>query len=359
MKKGTKIFLGTTGVILAIAICFGCIGIYLKHEQNKPVFEPPQIDPLPSVTALPTEGADAVSYVNALYEKAIRSDDVEGDWHTDAHPGEIKTPFAEADNAIVQYIREQAPGQLSSFYPQASELVMSETQDAPRFSLDEGKVLSDQGRQGEKNEETDESRFYFLDFVMTPDEADMEAIKQGNVYGKIAETLSPAMTIEELEIVPESETVNCRIDRISDDLQSVRITKNYRIKATIRLTETYAPLFENETADVELPYETVESINFHRYGLHFLERQMATREDDMKALPLSVTVHSTATKEDYTLTFDISDPEAVSVDETGVLRVHAAREEAVEITATLVYDGHTYTDTIMIYATELEVKSDV
>ena len=83
------------------------------------------------------------------------------------------------------------------------------------------------------------------------------------------------------------------------------------------------------------------------------------KPDDIKALPLDVMVHSTATKEDYALTFESSDPDAISIDETGVMTVHAAREEAITITATLNYDGHTYSVTLTLYHTELEVKKDV
>ena len=103
----------------------------------------------------------------------------------------------------------------------------------------------------------------------------------------------------------------------------------------------------------------MDNINFHHYCLRFYEKQLVAKPDDIKALPLDVMVHSTATKEDYTLTFDATDPDAISIDDTGVMTVHAAREEAITITATLEYDGHSYSDTLTLYVTELEVKRDV
>ncbi len=359
MKRGTKIFLGIVGVILAVALCFGCIWLYLRHEQSKPIFEAPELKPQASLTELPATPDEAAAYIDRLYQTMTAADDVEGDWHTDVSLGDITAPFAESDNALLQFFRGQAPGKITAFYPSAGEVVMAQATDVPAFRIDPAKVLEYASHQGEVTEDNDDSVHYYLDFTMTPDDIDPEAVKTGEVYGRIAETLSPALTIESFVITPTGETVNCKVDRLSDDLQSVKVTKNYQIKATVRLGDDYAALADGGRADVEFPYTTVENINFHHYCLRFFEKQLVAKPDDIKALPLDVMVHSTATKEDYTLTFESSDPDAISIDETGVMTVHAAREEAITITATLNYDGHTYSDTLTLYITELEVKKDV
>ena len=359
MKKGTKIFLGTVVVVLVVALCFGCIAIYLKHEQSKPIFTPPEPEPQKSVTELPETAEEAATYIDRLYEKMTTADDVEGDWHTDVSIGEITNPFAPADNTLLQYFREQMPGKIAAFYPSAGEVVMAQATDVPAFRIDPAKVVEYTAHQGEVTDEKDDSIHHYLDFTLTPDDVDMEAVQAGEVYQRIVETLSPAMTVAAVEITPTGETVNCRVDRLSDDLQSVKVTKNYQIKATVQLGEDYAALTEGGKAEVEFPYATVEYINFNHYRLRFSQKQLVAKPDDIKALPLDVMVHSTATKEDYTLTYETSDPDAITIDETGVMTVHAAREEAITITATLDYDGHTYSDTLTLYITELEVKRDV
>jgi len=359
MKKGFKVFLGTVVVILVIALCFGSIALYLKHEQAKPVFTPPELEPQKSVTELPESAVEATAYIDRLYQTMTTADDVEGDWHTDVLLGEVTTPLADADNALVQFVREKAPGQIASFYPNAAELVMADVEDAPTFYIDPAKVLEFDAHQGEITEDKDDSTHYYLDFTLTPDDVDVNAVKAGEVYQRIAETLSPALTIEALEITLTGETVNCVVDRLSDDLQSVRITKNYEIKAALQFGVDYAALVDGGKAEVAFPYTTVENINFNHYKLRFSQKQLVAKPDDIKALPLDVMVHSTATKEDYTLTYEVSDSEALSIDETGVMTIHAARDEAITITATLNYDGHTYSDTLTLYITELEVKKNV
>jgi len=361
MKKGVKVFLAVLASTLVVAICFGCVGLYLWHENHKPEFELPPIDPLPSASALPETQKEAVAYLERLYQAAVTADDVEGAWHTDVHLGELQTPLKEADHALVQMIREQSGGQIAALYPSASELVMAGAQDVPVLDIEDSDITDFSVRQGEVNEEadTDDSGFYYLDFTFTPQTPDAEATKNGDVYQGVAQLLAPAVTIEAFSLEPAEEIMNCRVDRVTDDLLSVTKTKRSTIRATVRLTDDYKALYENETFDVTLPYETVESISFSHYGARFMQQQMAVRKNDMKALPASVVVHSTATREDYTLAFDTSVPDVLKIDQDGVMTVEENYDEPITVTMTLEYDGHTYSDTLTVYITELEVKTDV
>ena len=193
-KKRLKAFLAVLLTIVMVAICFGCVWLYLRHEQAKPVFHLPELTPQASVTSLPENAKDAAAYIDRLYQAAITADDVEGDWHTDVHLGDMKTPFAEADNVLVQYIREQAPGQIAAFYPSASELVMAKTTDAPAFQVDPAKVIDYNGHQGESNENGDDSIHYYLDFTLTPDDVDVKAVGTPAEYTYSAGTGGTAAT---------------------------------------------------------------------------------------------------------------------------------------------------------------------
>ena len=360
MKKGLKIFLGVLVAIVVVALCMGAVGLYLIHEKNKPMFEPPEIPERPSASQLPADGDEGAAYLERLFAAMIAADDVEGAWHTDVNIGTMTASLKEADTAVLQYIAQQAVGQLGALYPSASELVMAQSEEKPAFSLSDANITDFSASQGVLNEDEDDddTASYYLNFTCEPAAADADAIRAGEIYQKTLELLSPALDVESFDIKATGETVSAHTDRISDDLLELKVTKDYVIDATVRLTEDYAALSEDGLVQVEFPYQTVQTITFSHYGLRFLQQQLAVRESDMKALPIFVTVHSTATKEDYKLTFDISDPEALTVDESGVMNVHAAREEAVTITATLEYDGHVYSDTMTVYVTELEVKKD-
>ena len=78
----------------------------------------------------------------------------------------------------------------------------------------------------------------------------------------------------------------------------------------------------------------------------------------MQAVPLEVRVNGETTQDDYKLTFDVSKDGILDIDEDGVMTVIGTNEKPVTVTAVLEYAGHTYEDTLIVYATELEVSAD-
>ena len=149
------------------------------------------------------------------------------------------------------------------------------------------------------------------------------------------------------------------IDRVSDQLLSAEIERNVLVTTTIRLTEASSALLSERQGKISLPYETTQHVDFKHYGTRFLKRAMVVKPGDMKALPADVRVNAEAMKEDYKLTFTASEPDVLSFDEDGVMTVNRAFDDPVTVTMTLEYDGHTYTDDLIVYISEWEVATDV
>ena len=112
-KKGTKILIGFLIAAILMAICFLCVALYAKNEFNKerswlPLkFEPQQA----SATELPDNAPEALDYALCLYDDALHGDSVEISCRTDVDlGGDMKLPFADADNAIIDRIRSGAAG---------------------------------------------------------------------------------------------------------------------------------------------------------------------------------------------------------------------------------------------------------
>lgn len=361
MKKPVKIVLIVLLVLVLLGICFGSVALYAHNEIHKERFTVPEADPLPSATALPTEKGAVAGYITALYDKTVNADDVEASWHTDVNlSGEIETPFAEADRDVISYIRDQTAGQIAGLYPNVKDAIGDKS--ILDFSLLPSAFIDYTAQQGKTNDagETTEEDFYFIDAQLDPARLNTADVMKSDIYAAVTEKLAPAMTVTACEAEPVSATISYKIDRVQDHLLNVDYTRAYRIRATVTLNGEYKALLpEGDTAEITLPYEVTERISFLHYGARFTERVMVVNPDDMKALPADVKVDAAATKDDYTLTFDVSDPEALRVDPDGVMTVsHKAKEEPVTVTMTLEYDGHTYTDTMTIYITELEVATD-
>ncbi|MBQ6267343.1 MAG: hypothetical protein IJK64_06180 [Clostridia bacterium] len=362
MTKKTKILLGVLGALVALGICFTAIGLYAKAEIEKERFQMPEMQPLPSVTALPTDGAQAAAYVQRLYDAALAADDVELSLHTDVNlGGDASLPFGDADNDLLLYIRDQAGGQIAALYPTFSNTVMRDEADKPQLPLTAG-VLECTAVQGQLDEEGEvtEDQYYFITLTLDPAAIDTQAMLASDVYRGLAEILAPAAAVDKAALTPQEMSLSAKIDRVTDQLLTVDVTRTFQVDATLTLTDAYAALSAEKTAQVTLPYQTTEHFTFSHYGARFTERAIVVQANDMKQLPAAVTVDADATKDDYKLTFEVSHPDLISVDADGVLSVAKKIEPvAATVKMTLDYDGHTYEDTLTVYVTDLEVETNV
>ena len=360
-KNKRNIILIVLIVTVLIGACFGTVTIYAKKQLSKPKFVMPEQPAAQSATELPQEKAAICSYVNGLYSAAVSADDVEGSFNTSVNLDEdIKAELKDADLSLLNYIRGNASGKISEFYPSAANVLMTEAEDFPAFEATPASVTEFTAEQGHTDEagNVSDDAYYFITLTVDPASVDTSALTEGDVYKKIEETLAPAASLENVEITAESRTVSIKIDRVADRILTVDISTVYSVKADASFTDDYKALASGESVEFTMPYKTNEHIGFSCYGATFTQPAMAVKKGDMKALPASVTVNSEATKEDYKLTFEPSDKSAVSIDEDGVMTVNADGEKEITVTMTLEYDGHTYTDDLTVYITGMEVATD-
>lgn len=362
MKKKTKILLGVLCALVALGICFTAIGFYAKNEIEKERFQMPELQPEPSVTALPTDGAQAAAYVQRLYAAALAADDVELSLHTDVDlGGEATLPFAAVDNDLLLFVRDGAGGQIAALYPSISDTVMRDEAVKPQLPLT-GEVQECTAVQGQTDEEGNvtEDQFYFITLTLDPAAMKTQTMLESEVGKGIREILAPAAAVDKAEITPQSMTLSAKIDRLTDQLLTVDVARAYQVDATVTLTDAYAALSAERTVPVSLPYRTVEHFSFRHYGARFTERAIVVQANDMKQLPAAVAVNAKATKADYKLTFEVSHPDLISVDADGVLSVAKKIEPVTaSVKMKLEYDGHTYEDTLTVYVTDLEVETNV
>lgn len=356
------ILLGALIVTVLIGICFFCVTLYAKKEINKPKFDMPKQAEQPSVTALPADKDEACAYVSRLYEAALASDDTEASWHTDVRlNGEWDTPFSDADEAILLHICDGAAGQIAALYPNVSDLRTSAADNVPRPEIAAQSVLgftAEQGRTQDDGKIVDTDR-YFISLTVDPQSADTQAMLNSEVFKEIEKELSTVASLSDTQIEAQDVTMRFTIDRVSDQLLSAEIERNVLVTTTIRLTEASSALLSTRQGKLSLPYGTTQHIDFKHYGTRFLKRAMVVKPGDMKALPADVRVNANAMKEDYKLTFTASEPDVLSFDADGVMTVNKTFDDPVTVTMTLEYDGHTYTDELIVYISEWEVATDV
>ena len=369
MKKSTKAVLATLIALTLLGTCFICVGIYAKMEFQKERTWLP-IVPLTqqaSVTELPDNAHDAYAYVMQLYNEAVRSDCAEGSWRTDVDlGGDVQWPFSEADNAMIDEIRNQAAWAVQALYPTVYNVKMSEEAagDIPVIGLKEEDILEypyDAGsvfnRKGEYRSDT-----YEIVFKAEPAAETADDLRESDVYKGVCDALKDALTVNGAGLEVQGIEFRFRIDRLRDQLKNVEITRVCTVTADVSLTDAYGALAQSDGAKrftVTLPYKTTEHIDFMWYGLRFTEDYLEQQPDDMITMPLDVYVNSAAVQgEDFTLTYEISDPATLEIDKDAVLTVHktnaVSATEGIHVTGVLTYEGKTYTDEITIYVTDME-----
>ncbi len=359
-KKGRRALIALT-VVALMAGCFVAVGLYAKNEINKPKFE--NNEPLvSSVTKLPKSKSDVLAYLHRLYDDAVNADDVEVSWHTDVKKSDyadpMVTPFSESDNKVIEYVLKQAGGNLfSDLYPREDGVLKSADKGVFAFDLDDADVLSVTAEQGEGNNDG----FYFFTLEVSPDVIDDAAITAGEVFAKYKDAVSGAFAVEDASVETQGVRMSFRVERQYDELASVEITRSYRVKASVRPQNDFTVMTSGGDAPVtvEFPYEATEKISFYYYGAYFTQNWFAIKPGDWQAIPARVHVHADEAQENFKITYTSSDPDVLTVDEDGVMRVETkgVSDETVTVSMTLEYDGHVYSDDITVYITTKEVKT--
>ena len=363
MKKPLKILLGVLGVSAIIGICFLCIAIYAKKEIEKPKFSFPETVEEEPVSALPTNKNGAFEYVNGLYEKVLSADDVEGSNFTKIKIGDkIVTPLSSADETVFLRILCSSEETLGEMYLKNENVLMNKAKDFPALGFTEKDVTDFTAMRGYVDEDTADrptvdDGYYYITLTVNPECIDTSALEKSEIIKNIENTLSDMLKVSSFNIEAEGFEAVFKIAYYNDMLVSVELKQNLKINAAVDFINEYAPL-SDKTADVSVPYEKVTEIDFMHYGIHFTDRQTVVKKDYIEAVPLEVRVNSETTQDDFTLTFKTSKDGILDIDSDGVMNVTGTSEKPVTVTAELKYAGHTYTDTLIVYATEMEVSED-
>ncbi|MBR5409516.1 MAG: hypothetical protein IK104_02500 [Clostridia bacterium] len=367
MKKGVKVFLILLIAATLLTACFICVGIYAKmeFEKERTWLPPVPIAQQPSATELPDNAHDAYEYAMRLYREAVRSDRAEGSWYTDVDlGGDMELPFAEADNVLINDIRREAAGAVQALYPTVWGVKMSNeaSEEIPVIDLKESDILEypyDAGsvynRKGEYR-----SDVYELVFKVDPAFEDAAALHESSVYKGICDALKDAVTVDSAELEVLEVELRFRVDRLTDQLQSVELSRLYNVAATVTFTDAYSAVVRDtgeRQITVTMPYRATQHIIFMWYGLHFTKDYLEQKPNDMVALPLDVYVNFAAVQgEDFRLEYEISDPETLEIDKDAVLTVHKTNAvsdtEGIRVTAKLYYDGKVFQDDLIIFISE-------
>ena len=244
--------------------------------------------------------------------------------------------------------------------PKCENVLAVKAENVPDFGFTADDVIDFTANIGriDENGKTAEEDCYFITLKVNPERINVNEMLESDVRKNIEKQLSSILSISSLDIASEGFEASFKVRYADELLTHAEFKRNVRVRAAVDFVSQDYKKLSDKTAQLEFPYETVNVIDLFHYGVRFNERQIAVQKNDMQALPLEVRVNSQTEKEDYKITYTVSDEGFLKIDEDGVMTVTGTREEPLKVTAELEYDGHKYTDTLIVYATELEVKTD-
>ena len=203
------------------------------------------------------------------------------------------------------------------------------------------------------------SEYYFIDkefediHRLASELQSTTGINRTNIINEIKDELSPSVKIVDSYIHIDSCSASGRIDRVYDELDYIEFARTYEITAYVEFTGDYSSLGE---AQITFNYTVKFKYDFTWYGARFTQEADYMNPGNSQTLPVSVIVADTATSDDYKLTFTSSDENIATVDTDGIITAENSSDTTAVITVTLEYRGVTYTDTINITVTDLEVE---
>ena len=344
LSKKVKVLIGTLVVVVLLAACFGAVSVYVKREIEKPKFELPPA-PEPVVTPLPA-AADAPAFVGAAYDAAFQSG---GDVSLTTALDVPDDSIVGSDAAIV-WLKNNVLGRLQEQYPAFSRVYGAE---AEKPAVDFTVAAKDtEARQG--TAETGDLDTYYFSWTVDTDTAYFTE-KDEAAKAWLLEELKDVAEVSDETVTLTDVTYRAETNRLNDRLVKLEIARTYHVTATVTPVGSYAAL---GVRTVEFDYRATDRFTFVTYGVRFTKHAVALSPKEEHTLPTELILPDGVEKEDFTLAFEVTQGEG-EVDGEGVFTAHEEASEIPDVvTVTLTYDGKTYTDTLDIYVTELEVKSE-
>lgn len=364
MSKKKHALLVTLGLIALFAVCIGCVILYAHYEINKPTFEIPEEVPAKSATEIPSNDGEKLSYIEELFNKALSSEtNVTKTVDTSIDSDSVTSTLSSADTSVILLAANSAVGTIKEDYETYEKINSDELKTVPKFSLSKNDISEctiEQGITADDGTVSDDDYYYFTASVGKNDypaskniSETFETEKSEDIINEIKDELSPSVKIVDSYIHIDSCSASGRIDRVYDELDYIEFARTYEITAYVEFTGDYSSLGE---AQITFNYTVKFKYDFTWYGARFTQEADYMNPGNSQTLPVSVIVADTATSDDYKLTFTSSDENIATVDTDGIITAENSSDTTAVITVTLEYRGVTYTDTINITVTDLEVE---
>ena len=337
-------------LVLLLGACSAAVTFYVKNYMSEGTVET-AAEPLPSLTEAPDKNGFNAYLADTLIAKTYDSKKVKTNLSSSVSIDKDSVSFdGESANAdVLKYIVSSLSGRIAENYPSHEGEFGDKFDLFPAVYLNADDITEFEIKQGEVNpddEETANETEYYYFTAKTNELVTAEDLKPAIL--KIADSLAEMLDVKNCEIKANGSTVECKTDRLNDEIQSLNLSTDYTAALDVAFKGEYSALGSGK---ITFNLTTQQNYSYTWAGADITENEIHLKLNEEDALPLEVSLSDKATKDDYKISFESENENAVSVDKDGNIKGLALSKEPTRVTVKFEYLGNTYTDSCLVYVT--------
>ncbi|NMP36676.1 MAG: hypothetical protein GX051_00910 [Clostridiales bacterium] len=337
-----------TAVVIGVALSLITEGVYEFKEPERP-----------SMTALPENDADTVSFLSSLLAQACDDKTVCVNTYTELSVDDesVKYSGSAEERSILLYAKSGILESVDKLYPEDYEGTFSDGFTAyPRLNLACGEYTSAVCTKGKLNDngEIEDEDYYFFKVIAPggeyPAKADTGVYEsfalsdKAELAQKVRQELEAVADIVSVNVAPKDFELEAKSDRFTDKIITAEYKRQYHIAITIAFKDDLASL---GTGTLEFDFSAKTKYEYRWSGIAFLSDSMTLAPGESAELAVNAVMNDYS---EYSVSFTSSDESVASVDEMGYVTAHKASLEPVIITVNFEYLGNEYSDACEIYS---------
>lgn len=346
-------------ILIALSLCAYIVVRHAKSVFNEGTREPEKV--VVALSALPKDAGSAIAYLSKALSLTANSNAVATSVSTELSAGNVASDGGEGETGVINYFKNGVIDGISGYYPNRKGKFGDGFAGTPEISLNETDVSGSECMDGADKEEPDE--YYYLalesEGAACPTEPSSPfygTFRLGEAAGiieKIKADFAETAEIKDADIVYDSFRIEAKAQKTSDRLEYIYFIRNGSAKLKTKFIGDYSSL---KTGEITFDFTVKEKYEYSWAGISFVRDEMRISKGERNVAEIKAVVEDDATEKDYKISFESSDPSALSVDNEGNIKGLKLGAKPATVKVKFLYRGETYEDEILIYVVK-SVKS--
>lgn len=306
-----------------------------------------------SKTELSSDTPTLLAYLGKVTSQAANNKFIKANIYTDisVDDGTVAATdksgnLLESDRNLLIYAKNKMLSAVDSYYPEdVTGVFGSFTHGMTAVSLSPDEVERVTFSVGEADEngnpvynsdtgELIDADYYFITVYLKPVSEDYSA----QISKKFTDGIADVCTVNSSEIKLSQNVIRAKINRITDEIDTITFDKVYSITADVTFKDSLE-VFADRLISFE--YKTSRRCEYAYAGISFAENSVTVEPDGEIMLSVNAVIENDS---EYKVTFTSSDDSVATIDEMGYVKGIKASCVPVTITVTLEYLGEKFTD---------------